>query len=267
MRILITFFANSSLFIALMALSFYYFYAEVLTHQFNINQAIIIFCATLFSYIGVQLYPSFNSLKATETKRSLWIKEHKKLLTAFAIISFLFLFYFAFKIKIELLFIYFHLFILTLFYENILTVRFSIRRIPYIKPFVIAYIWSWTCIPYTSLYQSLLPHLEAFTFILALSIPFDIRDMENDIKDGILTIPIKLGLKWTKILCLLIFFVFLTLQAYLIPTSIAFFVLSGLFFLVYSFMLYKTYPYQNDALFLYGFDGLICIKLLFLLVI
>lgn len=259
------FISNSSLFIALMALSFYYFYSEILAQQFDLYQAIIIFSATLSSYISVQLYPSLLKKKKVQTKRSLWIKENQKLLTIFVFISLISIIYCSFKIKTELLIIYFHLFILTLFYENIIVSKFSLRKIPYLKPFIIAYIWSWTCVPFTSIYESIIPHIEAFCFILALSIPFDIRDMQDDLADGVITIPIKLGLKKCKALCLFIFTIYLILQASLLPQSLLVIILSAFIFIIYLFMILKTYPKQKDALFLYGFDGLILMKLLFLL--
>ncbi len=75
-----------------------------------------------------------------------------------------------------------------------------LREIPFLKIFLISFVWSTatTIIPVihneSSLFNlSVIATLtERFFFIFAITIPFDIRDMESDLQAGLKTIPLKL---------------------------------------------------------------------------
>lgn len=83
--------------------------------------------------------------------------------------------------------------------------RYSIRFIPGLKIFVIAFVWSGTVVffPTTSLAPFDVHHLVYFIclmfFVVVLTLPFDIRDLSFDEKT-ICTLPMLLGLKKVKIL-------------------------------------------------------------------
>lgn len=46
--------------------------------------------------------------------------------------------------------------------------------------------------------------IERLLFVLSITIPFDIRDMTQDTREGIFTIPHKIGIKGTRIMSILI---------------------------------------------------------------
>ena len=82
----------------------------------------------------------------------------------------------------------------------------KLRDLPYVKIFIIGIVWVGCCVflplflaekmnPKTALFL-----LAQWFFIIALTLPFDIRDIYFDKANALKTIPIKLGIKKTKIL-------------------------------------------------------------------
>ena len=94
---------------------------------------------------------------------------------------------------------------LTLLYTN-----GDIRQIPYLKIFIIIFCWLSICVGVPILeilivkgpgylkYDRTITHvMEMFCFLLAITLPFDIRDYDIDRSDGIKTIPHLIGKKRT----------------------------------------------------------------------
>jgi len=164
-----------------------------------------------------------------------------------------------------------HLFILVLFYEKIFIKKYELRKLPYFKPILIAYIWACTCTA-PALYSNLNSinywiWVECFLFILALAIPFDIRDIKTDSLESIKTIPIKFGINNSRFICLVLFLCSLILQYQYIEFTFTSIMISLSLTAIYIFLLKKSCPGQNDNYFLYGFDGLMGFKLFFLLAV
>jgi 4-hydroxybenzoate polyprenyltransferase len=80
---------------------------------------------------------------------------------------------------------------------------FRLREIPLIKIFIISIVWSLTSIILPAVEASinitsdniLLMMLERCLFVFAITVPFDIRDMEGDKKSGLKTLPLMIGEK------------------------------------------------------------------------
>jgi 4-hydroxybenzoate polyprenyltransferase len=78
---------------------------------------------------------------------------------------------------------------------------FRLREVPFIKIFIISIVWSLTSIMLPAVEASvdlksgniLLMMIERFLFVFAITIPFDIRDMESDGKSGLKTLPLIVG--------------------------------------------------------------------------
>lgn len=92
------------------------------------------------------------------------------------------------------------------------------RDFPFIKIFLIAFVWSATSVilPFT---ESLLPYsslktvpmnivilmfFTQFIYILFITLPFDINDVETDKVSNIKTIPSRLGIKISKVITLVL---------------------------------------------------------------
>jgi hypothetical protein len=86
-----------------------------------------------------------------------------------------------------------------------------LRRWPYLKSFLVPLVWVIitvllpTYLTPSKFEDALLWHaLERFCFIFAITLPFDLRDVEADTRQGIRTIPSKLGSQKTQILAVTI---------------------------------------------------------------
>lgn len=83
---------------------------------------------------------------------------------------------------------------------------YSLRNIPLLKIFLIAGVWTGITAMLPAFQQDIAlkdPSLiwllaERFVFILAITIPFDVRDMAKDRKEGIVTIASLAGVKGTR---------------------------------------------------------------------
>ncbi len=125
----------------------------------------------------------------------------------------------------------------------------TLRQIPQLKIFVIALAWTLmtVAIPLYNHYTSfdfLVEFLQRFVFIIAVTIPFDIRDYWSDTQD-LMTLPQKIGVERSKqvgMLLMMLFFMLIFPMSHLLSYGI----LSelGVFILVILF-LYNVSP-DND---------------------
>jgi len=87
---------------------------------------------------------------------------------------------------------------------------FNLRKQGYIKPFLIAFIWTVSCAVVPLIEHDLITpssylyFISQFCFVSLLCFLFDIKDMETDYLNGINTYANKFGLKATKVICLLL---------------------------------------------------------------
>lgn len=123
-------------------------------------------------------------------------------------------------------FVLFVMFILCLFYKlpilGIKYKRITIRQITFLKVFVISSIWviSTVYLPYNE-YGKNIEILKLgiimgmqLLFIAAIALTFDIRDIREDSRNKLNTIPVRIGEKNTKSLCYLFLFCFFLLAFY-----------------------------------------------------
>lgn len=89
-----------------------------------------------------------------------------------------------------------------------------IREIPFVKIFVIAFVWAWIgsfwC-SYTQPQMVVRLFFERFLFIYAITIPFDLRDVKADIRQSLTTIPLKAGTRLSLLTSLIAIAVMLVL--------------------------------------------------------
>ncbi len=150
-------------------------------------------------------------------KRVRWFFSHYRLMVTFTIVSLLSLVPLFFLISIESRILMVFLSIISFFYSiPIFTAgnqKFGLRNIPGLKQFLITLVWTMSTV--------LLPILEAqhfhltsismrdttiliakrFLFIAALTVPFDIRDLFDDRKSGLKTVPVVWGEKNAYLFC------------------------------------------------------------------
>jgi 4-hydroxybenzoate polyprenyltransferase len=150
-------------------------------------------------------------------KRVRWFFSHYRLMVTFTIISLLSLIPLFFLMSIESRILLIFLSLISFCYGlPLFTVgdqKFGLRNIPGLKQFLITLVWTMSTV--------LLPVLEAqhfnltsismrdttiliakrFLFIAALTVPFDIRDLFEDRKSGLKTVPVVWGEKNAYLFC------------------------------------------------------------------
>lgn len=118
-----------------------------------------------------------------------------------------------FFVKSETLFILAPLALISFLYSIIFKKKQKIpvlfREIPGIKTLLLAMVWTCATVllpvlqteNYPNSANIVLIFVERFTFIFAIAIPFDVRDMKGDRLAGIRTLPIAFGVKRAMVIC------------------------------------------------------------------
>lgn len=155
-----------------------------------------------------------------------------------------------------------------------------LRDLRYAKIFLISFTWAWVTGVWPAWLTISEPDtfefwpvwvsgLERFAFIFALTVPFDIRDMQIDNSQGIKTLPLKLGItksKWYAYVALVVHMALLAhmlLKAGASPQGIL--IMTPVIFLVTAAVIHFSTPDRPDHFFSGIVDG--CIILEFLLVL
>jgi 4-hydroxybenzoate polyprenyltransferase len=141
---------------------------------------------------------------------------------------------------------------------------FPLRSIPVLKVFLIAYVWA--CI------SSLLPAIDAgdigkartwlvfvahFLFILAITLPFDIRDFRSDRKNYLMTVPNLFGLRMTKYISITSLIAF-TIAIVLLTQTLLIVVLS----FIVAYLIINCHPYKKEYYFTLYIDATIILYLI-----
>lgn len=165
----------------------------------------IIFFATLFEYNLHRLITIITNKEALNSDKHKWVRENLKGFNFLVFISVTGFICVAFLAKKEVLITLAPIAILTMFYSipifgNHKSI-FRLREIPYLKIFLIAFVWSSSTILLPIIQSNSTfnkTHIitmlaERFFFIFAITIPFDIRDIEADKQAGLKTIPLLIN--------------------------------------------------------------------------
>lgn len=167
----------------------------------------IIFFATLFEYNIHRLILVLTNKDGLNHDRHSWIKKNPEqfyFVVFFSIIGFLASILLA---KVQVLFALAPIGLLTIFYSlpffKKIKYVFRLREIPFLKIFLISFVWSVVTILLPIIQSNitydkghiLLMLIERFIFVFAITIPFDIRDISDDRVSGLKTIPILIGQK------------------------------------------------------------------------
>jgi type IV secretory pathway VirB2 component (pilin) len=181
--------------------------------------ALAIFLAT-FSVYNLQRIYKFKKNRTLQTKMYDWLRERMNWMNPLAMIcGILALLLSAYLVKDILSNLW--LFILTVLVSIFYVVPFfgkRLREVPFLKTFLIAIVW--TCVLFyipwlnecrkTELVQN---ELTAYFFLFsALTIPFDIRDMEQDRMQHT-TLPLYLGVKISKLVSIAFLAIFYVIIA------------------------------------------------------
>lgn len=194
------FYINSSIHVALAVYAFTASTFKIFDIPFSVNLLFFVFFGTITGYNFVK-YAGIAQLHHRSLTSTLQI------IQIFSLVCFLCCIYFAFQLPWHVLLACAPLGLLTVFYAvPLFPSKENLRTTPTLKIFVIAAVWAGTTIYLPKVTNGLPWNLEIialllqrFFIVLALIIPFEIRDLTFDDKK-LATLPQLIGIRKTKIL-------------------------------------------------------------------
>ncbi|MEY8847417.1 hypothetical protein AB9K26_01275 [Psychroserpens sp. XS_ASV72] len=212
------FYINSSIHVALAVVSL----TVITAFEFGFDMSL-----NLFGFVGFASIVGYNFVKyfglAKFHYRSL--SGPLKLIQVFSLFCMVFMFYFALNLRKESIIAISIFGFITFLYANplisdrfFMTKKKELRGVSGLKIYLIAMVWTGVTV--------ILPVLEAqvtlntdivltgfqrFIFVVVLMLPFEIRDLNYD-SLKLSTIPQQIGVKWTKILGVLLLGLMLSLE-------------------------------------------------------
>ena len=177
--------------------------------QFEIsNQSLanFVFFSTILSYNMIRLL----QLNEINSMMAIWIKANKRSLIALNSLALMLCVYYLLNFSLVEIIVLLPLLLATVFYVIPFKKKFSgLRNIPGLKLFLIAITWTGLTL-YLPLFsadlntsqQVLISGAQRFLFIIAITIPFDIRDAQFDLPE-LHTLPQVIGINNSKIIALI----------------------------------------------------------------
>ncbi len=178
------------------------------------SSALFVFFSTILSYNFIRYF----NISKLETKTSHWIKTHHKSLVLLNGLSFIGFVYFIFSLRLESIVLLIPFFFATIFYiVPMYPAHKNLRSIATLKLFLIAFAWAGVTVLFPIVQNEAyfsnvvwVLFLQRFLIILAITIPFDLRDLNYD-KIDLKTLPQLIGIKKSKyigIFAVILFFTF-----------------------------------------------------------
>ncbi|WP_027880245.1 membrane protein [Mesoflavibacter zeaxanthinifaciens] len=217
---LLDFYINSSIHVALAVYALSWITLLVFNLPYDENILYFNFYATITGYNFVKY---FGIAKWHHRSLAKWLK----VIQVFSFFSFLLMLFYAFRLEPKVIFVLIGLGLITFLYaipfwpkQMYLDEHQNLRQISGLKVYIIAAVWAFTTVvlPILNNNQELetkvwITVLQNFVFVLALMIPFEIRDLKYD-SIKLATIPQQIGVKKTKILGVLLLLFFLGLNVF-----------------------------------------------------
>ena len=162
-----------------------------------------VFFATVTSYNYIRLMRKKN----IKSWLSLWLQNNKSYIFLLSAISLLGVSIFAINLTIKAFLVLLPFTFLTFLYvlPKRISQSLNLRNLPALKIFIIALSWAGITVLFPLIQEGIFNNkvielfIARFLFVVALTIPFDIRDVIYDAKK-LLTLPILIGVQKTKYL-------------------------------------------------------------------
>jgi 4-hydroxybenzoate polyprenyltransferase len=193
------------------------------------SSSLFVFFSTLLIYNYRKLLFAKKDLQAPYTQRATWVFANQGLLAIICFSALLGILISTFNLSFKTLLFLFPLFLISVLYatpfsRNLDSVK-KLRQLPFVKIFLVSGVWSAVTVMFPVFendFQNLFSEEVLFTFcarfvfIFAITLPFDIRDMELDRKNEIKTFPVVFGEKRSVHLSMLACILFILMQLYAI---------------------------------------------------
>lgn len=188
--------------------------------QFGIEEnlsPLFVFFSTILSYNAIR----FINIDKIREVSSTWMKSHRAALITLNTISFLGLIIIAYQLKFESLVVLLPFLLATSLYVTPFRLwKLNLRDVPGLKLFLIAFSWAGVTVLFPIVQNELsidenviLLFFERFLFVVAITIPFDIRDIDYD-NPKLFTLPQVIGIRKSKIVGIISIVLFLLIGYY-----------------------------------------------------
>lgn len=257
----------SNIWISIGASVYTYTTYRILNISVNYLFLILVFFSTLFAY-NLQRVLRIESFEKNGTPRQEWIYNRLVLLKWITGLSF----FITVGIAIYIFSIndYFHLvlpFLIVLLYASLFFFskkKKGLRDIPLLKIFLISFVWAYVLGVFPVKDQGInlwAVFIDKFCYIMAITIPFDIRDMYVDSENK--TLPQVTGVRASKVLAIALIGISAFLQRHYLHLNIGvgFFT----FYLITLIAIIFSNPKRPDIYFSGFVDGLLVISFICLL--
>lgn len=243
----------------------------------------LLFCSTLALYNFSILLARPKNPEISSFRRVRWIFSHYRFMITLTIIAALSIIPLAFflsatsKVLLLLLGITAVAYNLPVF--SLQDKKFGLRDIPGIKLFLIAVIWSVSCvllpileleshqIVAVSARDTILLVTKRFLFVAAITIPFDIRDLFQDRQNELKTIPVMLGEKKAYLFCQLLLGCYIILLFLFNNSFDATFIGLALTIVLTGWLIFHARVKKNEYYYFFYLDGTMILQYLILMVV
>lgn len=242
-----------------------------------------VFFSTLLVYNLSMLLSKPKDPQKSPFKRVRWIFSHHRLIISITLIAGLCvipvaLLYLSFQAKLLMSFVGIIALAYNLPFLTINQKKIGLRNLPGIKLFLIALVWSVSCVLLpivelenkygisVSLSETLLLVAKRFLFICAITIPFDIRDLFQDKLYELKTIPVMLGEKKAWIFCQALLGAYLILLV-LFTKAINLEVIGiALTIFITGWLIFKSNLKKNEYYYFFYLDGTMLLQFVILFI-
>lgn len=275
-RQIVDFILFSNLFVALCAVCQALVTYKLLNVKPQQEVLALLFCSTLALYNFSMLLSKPVQPKKSPFRRVRWIFSHYRLMVTLTIISIISLLPLTFFLSVPSLVLLFFLAVISISYNlplfSMNDKKFGLRNIPGLKLFLIALIWSGSCVllPIVetsarniitiSAADTLLLVAKRFLFIAALTIPFDIRDLFQDRNYNLKTIPVVAGEKKAYLFCEILLLAYITLLFLFTQELSANFCALTLTILLSGWLIFKSSMKKNEYYYFLYLDGILILQ-------
>lgn len=243
----------------------------------------LLFTSTLGIYNFCILVSKPKQPEKSPYLRVRWFYAHYRLMVTFTIVSILSLVPLFFLISTESRLLLIFLALISFCYGIPLfsfgDQKFGLRNIPGLKPFLITLVWTLSIVllpvleaqdlhmTTISMHDTMLLIAKRFLFIGALTVPFDIRDLFEDHRLGLKTIPVLIGEKGAYLFCqvLLAGYIVLLFLFRNNGFSLNFWALTLTAFLA-GWLIFKSKWERNEYYYFFYMDGLLILQYVMLMV-
>lgn len=233
----------------------------------------LLFCATLFLYNFSMFLAKPKQPEKSPFRRVRWIFANYRFMTTITLIAVISIIPLAFFLSPASQVLLFFLGIIAVAYNLPLFTmndkKFGLRNIPGLKLFLIALIWSLSCV-LLPIIETGMPILASdtivliakrFLFIAAITVPFDIRDLYQDRSHDLRTIPVMLGEKKAYIFCQFLLLIYISLLLLFTKNMDANFIGISLTIILTGWLIFKSNIRKNEYYYFFYLDGTMILQL------